>query len=232
MIVGERKGLEEILDMIEGARKLLIAGCGTCVTISFAGGAREVSELASAIKLALKKDGRDIEIQEQTTLRQCEIEFVKGLSANITWSDAVLSLACGVGVQTMAETFPKVRILPGINTMMIGSHSADRVFKEYCGACGDCILDETGGICPIVRCSKSMLNGPCGGSRNGKCEVSPEIDCGWQLIYDKLKELGLQESWSEIKPPKDWSTSWHGGPRKLDKSVKFKVETPETRAAS
>lgn len=232
MIVGKRKPLAEIMEMVRGSKRLLVAGCGTCVTISFAGGAREVAELVSEIKMASKKAGQEVEIAEQTPLRQCEVEFIEGLKPRVESADAVLSLACGVGVQTMAEVFPGVKVLPGINTMMIGSHSSDRVFKEYCGACGDCILDETGGICPVVRCSKSMLNGPCGGSKNGKCEVSPEIDCGWQLIYDKLKELGLAKRWDEIKPPKDWSTSWHGGTRKIDKRVEYKPEQPITKAAS
>ena len=130
-------------------------------------------------------------------------------------ADAVLSLSCGVGVQTLAAEFPGKRVLPGVNTMMLGSHSPDRLFVEYCGACGDCVLAETGGICPIVRCSKSMLNGPCGGSVNGKCEVSPDIECGWQLIFDKLNELKLGQTWDEIKPARDWRPSWHGGPRRV-----------------
>lgn len=213
MIVGKRKGLGEIVDMIAGVKKLLVAGCGTCVTISFAGGAKEVAELMPALKLALKEKGRAIEVKNATPLRQCEPEFIGALAKDVAWADAVLSLACGVGVQAMAETYTGKRVLPGINTMMIGSHSADRVFKEYCGACGDCILDETGGICPIVRCSKSMLNGPCGGSKDGKCEVSREIDCGWQLIYDKLAELKRMADWETNRPAKDWRPSWHGGPR-------------------
>lgn len=217
MIIGEKKPLGEILKMISGYKKVLIAGCGTCVTVSYAGGEKEAAELASAIKMADKKNDVKREIRESTPLRQCEAEYVLEMEDQVKWSDVVLSLACGVGVQTMAGQFPGKRVLPGVNTMMLGSHSAGRVFKEYCGACGDCILDETGGICPIVRCSKSMLNGPCGGSSNGKCEVSPDIECGWQLIYDKLKELEKSEDWDINRPPKDWRSSWHGGPRIIKK---------------
>lgn len=215
MIIGKRKDLSEIMDMIKGSKRLLVAGCGTCVTISFAGGAREAAELVSQIKMILKKEGQKIEIKEQTSLRQCEVEFIEKQAPDVKQADVILSLACGVGVQTMAEVFPSIRVLPGIDTMMIGSHSSDRVFKEYCGACGDCILDETGGICPIARCSKSMLNGPCGGSQNGKCEISPEVPCAWQLIYDRLKELGELDRLKEIFLPKDWSSSRDGGPRKI-----------------
>jgi hypothetical protein len=215
MIVGQRKPIEEILEMVKGVKKLLIGGCGTCVTISFAGGSKEVAELAAALKLKAKQDGQDIEIRENTPLRQCEGEYTEPMKEDIDWADAVISLSCGVGVQTLAETFPNARVLPGVNTMMLGSHSPDRLFLEYCGACGDCILDETGGICPIVRCSKSMLNGPCGGSVGGKCEVSDDIDCGWDLIFKKLEALDRGADLDEIKPARDWRPSWHGGPRRV-----------------
>ncbi|MFA5867035.1 MAG: methylenetetrahydrofolate reductase C-terminal domain-containing protein [Actinomycetota bacterium] len=215
MIVGQRKPIDEIAEMVKDIKKLLIGGCGTCVTISFAGGSKEVAELAAALKLKAKKDGRDMEIRELTPLRQCEGEYTEPMKEDVDWADAVLSLSCGVGVQTLADTFPNARVLPGVNTMMLGSHSPDRVFLEYCGACGDCILDETGGICPIVRCSKSMLNGPCGGSAGGKCEVSKDIDCGWDLIFKKLTALERGEDWDAIKPARDWRPSWHGGPRQV-----------------
>jgi hypothetical protein len=215
MIVGTRKPIEEIYSMIinNKVKKLLLGGCGTCVTISFAGGEKEVAELASALKLKAAADNYSLEIKEITPLRQCEGEYTSAMEPEAGWADAALSLSCGVGVQTLAENFPSLRVLPGVNTMMLGSHSADRTFHEYCGACGDCVLAETGGICPIVRCSKSMLNGPCGGSAAGKCEVSPDIDCGWQLIFDKLHALDEGKKWDEVVPIRDWRSGWHGGPR-------------------
>ena len=215
MIVGQRKPIEEIADMLKGAKKILIGGCGTCVTISFAGGSKEVAELAAALRLKAKQDGKQIEIRENTPLRQCEGEYTEPMKEDVEWADAVISLSCGVGVQTLAEMFPRAVVLPGVNTMMLGSHSPDRLFLEYCGACGDCILDETGGICPIVRCSKSMLNGPCGGSTGGKCEVSKDIDCGWDLIFKKLEAQDRGADWDAIKPARDWRPSWHGGSRQV-----------------
>lgn len=215
MIVGQRKPVEEIYAMIAGndIKKLLLGGCGTCVTISFAGGEKEVADLAAALKLKAAADDRMLEIREFTPLRQCEDEYSEPMRADADWADAALSLSCGIGVQTLAEKFPALRVLPGVNTMMLGSHAADRTFHEYCGACGDCVLGETGGICPIVRCSKSMLNGPCGGSTGGKCEVSPDIDCGWQLIFDKLTALGEGAKWDRVWPVRNWTSGWHGGPR-------------------
>ncbi len=218
MIVGQRKPIDEIYAMIvaNDVKKLLLGGCGTCVTISFAGGEKEVAELTAALELKATSDGWTLEITQLTPLRQCEPEYTREMADAVKAADAVLSLSCGVGVQTLAAEFPGKRVLPGVNTMMLGSHSPDRLFIEYCGACGDCILGETGGICPIVRCSKSMLNGPCGGSVNGKCEVSPDIGCGWQLIFDKLNELKLGATWDEVTTARDWRPSWHGGPRRLE----------------
>jgi len=129
--------------------------------------------------------------------------------------EAVVSIACGAGVQFMAEMYRKTPIYPGIDTNFIGVTEEQGVWTERCQACGDCKLHLTGGICPITRCAKSLLNGPCGGSSNGKCEVDPETDCGWQMIYDRLKELGRLDQMEVIIPINDWTTSRDGGPRKI-----------------
>ena len=215
MIVAEQKPLEEIRGMIAGCKKILIVGCGTCTTVCFAGGEKEVGILASALRMARGIEGDPIETVERTVQRQCEPEYVDELQEIIEKFDAVLSLGCGAGVQMLAERFPQVLILPGLNTKFIGVTLEQGVWSERCVGCGDCVLDKTAGICPITRCSKSLLNGPCGGSQKGKCEIDPEIDCAWQLIYDRLKALGRLDSLMEIMPPKDWSTGHHGGPRKV-----------------
>jgi len=215
MIVAEQKPLEEIKGMIAGCKKILIVGCGTCTTVCFAGGEKEVGILASALRMARGIEGDPIETVERTVQRQCEPEYVDELQGTIEKFDAVLSLGCGAGVQMLAERFPQALILPGLNTKFIGVTLEQGVWSERCVGCGDCVLDKTAGICPITRCSKSLLNGPCGGSQNGKCEIDPEIDCAWQLIYDRLKALGRLDSLMEIMPPKDWSTGHHGGPRKV-----------------
>ncbi len=216
MIVAEQKPLDEIKSMIADYQKILILGCGTCVTVCFAGGEKEVSILASALRMASRLDGQDKEFIEATVLRQCEYEYNEEVADLIKEADVVLSLACGIGVQTMNEQFPEKLTLPGLNTKFLGQPIEQGVWDERCLACGNCVLAKTAGICPITRCSKSLLNGPCGGSQNGKCEVNPEIDCAWQLIYDRLKALGKLELMMEIEPPKDWSTSHTGGgPRKI-----------------
>ncbi len=215
MIVAEQKPLAEIKAMLAGYQKVLVVGCGTCVTVCFAGGEKEVGILASALRMATRLDGNGIDLDETTVQRQCEWEYIDPLADRLEDYDALLSLGCGVGVQTLAERFPSKRVLPGLNTSFMGLPTEQGVWEERCQACGNCILDMTGGICPIARCSKQLLNGPCGGSQNGECEINPEIPCAWQLIWERMSALGLLEQLMEVQPPKDWSTSRDGGPRRI-----------------
>jgi ferredoxin len=221
MIVGEQKPLEEIMELVGDAGKVLVVGCGTCVTVCFAGGEKEVGILASAMRMKSKLDtdrnGRHhpVEVDEVTVQRQCEWEYIDPLAEQLKEYDVVLSLACGIGVQAMNERFPKVVTLPGLNTTFLGLPEEQGVWEERCQACGDCLLGLTAGICPIARCSKQLLNGPCGGSQNGVCEIDPDVPCAWQLIWERAVELGREEWLLEIQPPKDWSSSRDGGPRKI-----------------
>jgi hypothetical protein len=141
---------------------------------------------------------------EYTVKRQCEREFLEELDEKVKEVDAVLSLACGIGVQALAERFPTTPILPGLNTSFLGFPDEHGVWSETCSACGDCILDQTGGICPITRCTKGLLNGPCGGTNNGKCEVSPEKDCAWTLIYQRLEKQGKLDLMRQYYPPRNF----------------------------
>jgi hypothetical protein len=215
MITLEQKKLEEIEKMTKGYNRLLVLGCETCAAMSFAGGQRQVAELASAIRVARKTSGEQGEVLEEAVARQCEPEFVDLMRDEVAGCDAVLSLACGAGVQLLAERFQDKVILPGCNTTFLGVTEELGVWSERCAGCGNCILDKTAGLCPIARCSKQLLNGPCGGSMNGKCEISKDVDCVWQLIIDRLARLGRLEMLEEIFPVKDWSPAGHGGPRKM-----------------
>jgi ferredoxin len=208
MIVAEGKPVEKILEMLAPYKKVLIAGCRGCVTVCLTGGEKEVGILASQIRMARSKDGNPIEILEQTEERQCDAEYNAKFLENVGKVDAIVSLACGIGIQYLGEKYPLTPIYPGVNTLMLGANIDVGRWEERCFACGDCVLDKTGGICPIARCSKSLLNGPCGGSQFGKCEVSApvkeDIPCGWQLIYDRLSALGQLDKMSEIIPAKNW----------------------------
>jgi ferredoxin len=215
MIVGEQKPINEIKEIVAPYKRLLILGCGTCVKTCFAGGEDEVATLASTLRLMAKKEGREVKIEELTVERQCEDEFIQEAAGKIADSDAVLSLACGAGVQALARRFPTTPVLPGVNTTFIGVLESQGLFTEECSGCGDCELAKFGGICPITRCAKKLLNGPCGGSQDGKCEINNDTPCAWQLIIDRLKALGQLDSLKAYSGPKDWRPSSSGGPRKL-----------------
>ncbi|AVX20833.1 MULTISPECIES: methylenetetrahydrofolate reductase C-terminal domain-containing protein [Carboxydocella] len=215
MIVADRKPLEEILQSVSNYKKILLLGCRGCVTVCLAGGEKEVGILAEQLRLARQENGQPLEVLEATVERQCDYEFIDQVREMVPEVEAILSTACGVGVQGVAERFPAVRVHPALNTKFMGINLKVGEWAERCLGCGNCVLSITGGVCPIARCSKNLLNGPCGGSQNGKCEISKDIDCGWQLIHDRLQRLGLVERLLEIQPPKDWTTARDGGPRKL-----------------
>jgi len=215
MIVAEQKSLEELKTLVSGAQKVLVVGCGTCVTVCFAGGAREAAIAASSLRMASKLEGNPLDVTDVTVQRQCEWEYLDQIAEQVKDADIVLSLGCGVGVQAIAEHFNQTWVVPGLNTKFMGLPTEQGVWAERCAACGDCVLGLTGGICPIARCSKSLLNGPCGGSEDGHCEINPEIPCAWQLIYDRLNSLGKLNVLLEIQPPKNWRASRDGGPRKI-----------------
>lgn len=215
MIVAEQKPLEEIRDLIDGSNNVLVVGCGTCVTVCFAGGEKEAGILATSLRMKTKLDGEPKDVTHTTVQRQCEWEYIDPLNEQIGEVDAVISLGCGIGVQAMAERYPDAVIVPGLNTTFLGLPTEQGIWEERCAACGECVLGLTGGICPIARCAKQLLNGPCGGSQEGVCEINPETPCAWQLIYEKLAAQDRLHLIMEVQPPKDWSTSRDGGPRKI-----------------
>lgn len=205
MIVAERKPLEEIKEMIAGYKRILIVGCGTCVTICWAGGEKEVGILSSQLRLAFGKNGNELLTSEVTIERQCEREMVEELRDKVQEVEAILSLGCGAGVQTIAEVFEETPVYPALNTKFVGVPEREGVWVETCRACGDCFLGKTGGICPVVRCAKGLLNGPCGGTRRGgKCEIDPEKDCAWTLIYRRLEKQGRLDLMRKYYPPRNF----------------------------
>jgi len=214
MIVAEQKPLGEITNSITGAKKILVVSCGGCVTVCLSGGQNEGEILAASLRLKQGLEGASTEIAEMTLERQCDKEYVDKLAQSINNVDCIVSLACGVGVQHLAERYPEIYVVPAQNTKFIGGTTQHGIWEERCGLCGECILAETGGICPVIRCAKSIYNGPCGGSQNGKCEVNAETPCAWVLIYEQLKRQGREGSLYKIFPVKDWSKSRNGGLRK------------------
>jgi len=215
MITAERKPMEEIIASVRPYNRILLAGCNECVTVCAAGGRKEVGILSSALQMAFMQEGKTLDIKELTLERQCDPEYVEELVTVIDQADAVLSMACGCGVQEVARRYKDKPVYPALNTKFMGASERQGVWAERCQGCGDCILGLTGGICPVARCSKRLLNGPCGGSTAGKCEISQDVDCVWQLIWDRMKALGIENRYEEVMTAKDWRTSRDGGPRKI-----------------
>lgn len=218
MIVAERKPFDEIFANAGKHHKVLLLGCGTCVTVCMAGGEKEAGILASQLRLASREKGVDLEVTEHTITRQCDAEFFDDATARLVEeADAVISMGCGVGVQFCSDRFPNKSVYPALNTEFFGATLEQGVWSERCAGCGQCIVDKFGGICPVARCSKSLLNGPCGGSADGRCEINPDVECAWQKIYDHMEQLGRVDELEEIQPLKDWSHHRDGGPRTVRK---------------
>jgi ferredoxin len=215
MIVADKKPIEEIIEQIKGKERILVMGCNECVTVCEAGGKKEVGVLASALRMHFANQGQEKKIGEKTLERQCDHEYLDEIRDIVNDYDAIVSLACGVGVQFTAEQYPTMPVYPGVNTCFMGATERRGLWTERCQGCGQCMLADTGGICPVSRCAKRILNGPCGGSTRGSCEINKEIDCAWQLIIDRLKALGRMEDYETLIPIKDWSTERAGGPRKV-----------------
>ncbi len=216
MITAEWKPMPELVASLKGHSKVLLIGCATCVAECAAGGEREVETLAPLLKMALKKEGQDIEIVTRTPERQCEPEFLAEIVDSVGEVDAIMSLACGIGMQLVAATFPEVDFHPGVNTTSLCIREEPGLWTARCAACGDCMLGETFGLCPVARCAKSLLNGPCGGTRrNGKCEINEDTDCIWNLIVERAKAKGQLQRLAVVRRAKDWSNSRHGGPKRM-----------------
>jgi ferredoxin len=215
MIVGTQKPFPELWEMVQGFKKVMVIGCNTCVAICHAGGAKEAEIAATMLRMKAAEEGVALEAEHSAVQRQCEPEYFDPVLEQLRGYDLVVSMACGVGVNFLSKLIGKVPVYPGINTSFYGAVPAAGNFVELCAGCGNCILHLTGGICPIARCSKSLMNGPCGGTDKGKCEVSKDIDCAWYLIVERMKELGTLDKLAEVQPPRNWSTSRDGGPRRV-----------------
>jgi len=211
--VTEQKPEETIIQLLDKSKSVYLIGCGTCATMLHTGGKSEVLEMKKKLEAIGKKITGWMVIPtacDQLT-REALAENAKAIAA----ADSILVMSCAFGVQ-MVSFYTDKPAYPALNTLFIGKEESPGHFIEVCMQCGDCVLAKTAGICPLVRCAKSLFNGPCGGSVDGKCEIDPDIPCAWQMIYDRLAALGQLDRLEEIEPIKDWSTSQSGGPRKIN----------------
>jgi hypothetical protein len=213
LIVGDLKPIGEIAASLAGYRKVRVLACGGCVTICRAGGEAEAKELARDLAHPMHHNGPPPEFTVDTIERQCENDLLKAFLQIPEGIDAVLSLACGVGVQMVADAFEPLPVIPALSTTFMGGADEPGVWREKCKGCGDCLLTSTAGICPIAGCAKSLLNGPCGGTQKGHCEIHPEVPCAWLRIYDRLQLQGRLHLLDEIRQPRDWRKAGFEGRR-------------------
>ena len=205
MIIQKQKPFEEILKALDGEKKVFIFGCADCATACKVGGEDELAEM----KAKLEEKGYEVTgtyVLDTACLTGEVRKRARELKDKIDAADSILVLACGTAVQTIGDTIEKLTH-PGVESLFSGTVMRLGKYTEKCRACGKCILEETGGICPVTRCAKGLLNGPCGGYRNGKCEVNPDQDCAWLLIYDRLRQRGKLDWLEDVKDAKDYSTA-------------------------
>jgi len=205
MIITKQKDLDNIVEMISGD-PVFIVGCSECATLCNTGGEKEVLEMKKYL------EERKIRVTGWVVLEPaCNLQNDKRIfrkyKSKLDNTDKILVLACGNGVQTVAEIFDNIDIIPGTDTLFLGETKRIGDFEKRCNLCGECITHLFGGFCPISRCPKGMLNGPCGGSVNGKCEVNKDVDCVWDLIVKRFKKKGELDKLKQINAPKDWSKS-------------------------
>ena len=206
MIVAKRKPFEEIKEMLQGYKKVLNVGCGTCVSVCLAGGEKEVSVLNAELDMARKLEDSPIEIEGTTIERQCDREYLAELDDVIKAGkyDALLSMACGVGIQFLAERYPDIPTFPAVDTTGLAVNQAVGWYEERCRSCSQCVLGMTGGICPVTMCAKGLFNGPCGGTNKGKCEISPDQDCAWFKIHERLSRQGRLDEMKKLNFARGW----------------------------
>ena len=194
------KSEEDINNLLEGCVRIFIMGCGTCVTLTHTGGEPEVSAMANH----LSREGKLItgHVILPVACDNLTGEAIKEYGSKIDQADALLIMTCAFGVQTIARQVKKI-VVPALDTMFMGKESSVGRFDEICTQCGTCIIGETGGICPVTSCHKGLVNGPCGGTNNGKCEIDTGKDCAWTLIYNRLNELGRLDSMKKYQGPRN-----------------------------
>ena len=210
--ITEQKPLEEIMQSLDQCKKVYLIGCGSCATMLHTGGKSEVL----AMKDQLEASGKEVAgwMVIPTACDTLTRDALGETAEVINEADCLLVMSCAFGVQAVSLYSDKA-VYPALNTLFVGREESPGYFTEICTQCGNCVLAQTAGICPLVRCAKSLLNGPCGGSVEGKCEIDPDIPCAWQLIIDRLAALGQLDRLEEIASPRDWGTSHSGGPRKI-----------------
>jgi len=204
MIITKKREFKDLMENLKNYRSFFLIGCSECASLCGTGGDPELA----AMKEALETEGKTVTgtLLPKTGCQTLgtKIELKKDKEACAA-ADAIIVMSCGAGTQSAVEIFPDKPVFPANDSLFLGNMTRFQMFDERCSLCGKCVLDKTGGICPVTACPKGLLNGPCGGTDNGKCEVSQDIECAWVRIYDRMKKTDQLEDFKKVLKPKDWS---------------------------
>jgi hypothetical protein len=214
MIITQKRDQKELMENIKKHKRFFLLGCSECATLCGTGGEPELN----ALKEELQKQGKEVTgtfvAKTGCQVLGTKVELKKSSKEALEKTDCILVMSCGAGTQSAVELFENKAVYPTNDSLFLGNMTRMQMFDERCSLCGECILDQTGGICPITACPKGLLNGPCGGTNEGKCEVSPDIDCAWVRIYNRMKKIDQLDDMKKPIKPKNWSA--HRKPMSLN----------------
>ena len=213
MIITKKRDLKELMDNIKDYNRFFLVGCSECATLCATGGEPELKAMKETLEAEGKKVAGTFVAKTGCQVLGTKVEL-KPFKEALAKTDCILVMSCGAGTQTAVELYPDTPVYPTNDSLFLGNMSRIQMFDERCSLCGKCILDKTGGICPVTACPKGLLNGPCGGTNEGKCEVSNDIDCAWVKIYNRMKRIDQLDEMKKINEPKDWSA--HKNPMTLN----------------
>jgi len=217
MIITQKRDRTKLLETIKDYNSFFLIGCSECATLCGTGGEPELQEMKELLESQGKKVTGTFVAKTGCQVLGTKVELKPSKEA-LEETECVLVMSCGAGTQTAVELFKDKPVYPTNDSLFLGNMSRMQMFDERCSLCGECILEKTGGICPVTACPKGILNGPCGGTNEGKCEVSPDIECAWVRIYNRLQKINRLDDLKKINEPKNWSA--HNNPMKLNSREK------------
>ena len=221
MIVTQKRDLKQLLENIKDYNSFFLIGCSECASLCATGGEPELTEMKELLESEGKKVTGTFVAKTGCQVLGTKVELKKNLPGEVDDADCILVMSCGAGTQSMVDLFKDKPVYPTNDSLFLGNMTRLQMFDERCSLCGECILDKTGGICPVTACPKGLLNGPCGGTNEGKCEVSPDLECAWTRIYNRLKQINRLDDMKKMTEPKNWSA--HRKPMALN--VREKAST-------
>jgi ferredoxin len=213
MIITTKRDFKDLMENIKNYNSFFLIGCSECATLCGTGGEPELKSMKEALEAEGKKVTGTFVAKTGCQVLGTKVEL-KPFKDALTGTDCILVMSCGAGTQTAVDLFQDKPVYPTNDSLFLGNMTRMQMFDERCSLCGKCILDKTGGICPVTACPKGLLNGPCGGTNEGKCEVSPDVECAWVRIYNRLNRIDRLDDMRKISEPKDWSA--HKKPMNLN----------------